>query len=227
MDLNANQSFPGSAESIAEQAISQVQARSRVQQHQSTKPRPAHSERTVQHVIAMNRAIYRIARHWVLAVNSLLFLYFAQLLLAPALVVAGQRGLAQPIYSFNGLFCHQDPDRSFFVFGQKMACCQRCAAIYGGLFMCGLVYAACRRHLRMPKLTFAGLLVLPIVVDGGTQLIGLHQSNMMLRVITGALFAIAVCWLMFPYLETGFAAMRTKIEERFTRLVAEGRAQPL
>jgi hypothetical protein len=48
-----------------------------------------------------------------------------------------------------------------------------------------------------------------------------------LRVITGAIFAAGVCWLLFPHLEAGFARMRDQIERRFARLVAEGRARPL
>jgi uncharacterized membrane protein len=223
--MDVNPPFPGSSDSVAEQAISQVQTRARSRQQQ--RPRPAHSERTVRLVLAMNRAVYRVARHWLLVVNSFLFVYLLQLFLAPIFAASGHRGLARPLYAFNGIFCHQDPERSFFVFGQKMACCQRCAAIYIGMFLLGLGFVACRHRLRVPSWRTAGLLAIPVVVDGGAQLIGIHESTAALRVATGALFAGAVCWVMFPYLENGFAAMRIKIEERFARLVAEGRAQPL
>jgi hypothetical protein len=45
--------------------------------------------------------------------------------------------------------------------------------------------------------------------------------------VTGALLGAGICWLLFPYLEIGFAEMREKLEHRFGRLVAEGRAQAL
>ncbi len=219
--MQASETCPGCATSVAEQALSQVQARAQ----RRTRKNP--SERTVRTVLALNRGVYRIARHWLFFVNSFLFLYLAQLFLAPALVAAGQRDWARPIYGFNGLFCHQRPDRSFQVFGQKMACCQRCAAIYGSMFLLGLLFVAFRNRIRVPSWRAAGLLAAPVAVDGLAQMAGTHESNAALRVITGAIFAAGVCWLLFPYLEAGFARMRAQIERRFTRLVAEGRARPL
>ncbi len=188
---------------------------------------PRHGKRTVRLVLAIDRAIYRLARHWLFAVNSFLFSYVALLFLAPILAAAGHPGWARPIYAVNHLFCHQRLDRSFYVFGQKMACCQRCAAIYGTLFLLGLAFAMVRGHVRRPRPTRVGLLAAPIALDGLTQLAGLRESAMPLRVVTGALFGAAVCWLLFPFLETGFADMRAQLERRFARLVAAGRAQPL
>jgi uncharacterized membrane protein len=199
----------------------------RVQARARTRPATKHGARTVRTVIALNRVAYRFARHWLFLANSFLFVYLAQLFLAPALAAAGHRGLARPIYRFDGLFCHQRPDRSFSVFGQKMACCQRCAAIYGSMFLLGLLFVALRNRITAPSWRAVGLLALPLVIDGGAQLVGLHESNVVLRLITGAIFAAGVCWLLFPYLETGFAQMRVQIEGRFARLVAEGRARPL
>lgn len=219
--MEASDTCPSCGNSVAEQAINRVQARA------TTRARRQHSERTVRTVLAVNRAVYRFARHWLLFVNGFLFVYVVQLFLAPALVAAGHQDWARPIYGFNGLFCHQRPDRSFFVFGHKMACCERCAAIYGSMFLLGLLFVVLRSRIRFPSWRAAGLLATPVAIDGLAQLVGLHESNAALRVITGAVFAIGVCWLLFPYLEVGFAQMRAQIERRFARLVAEGRARPL
>ncbi|HKG24536.1 MAG TPA: DUF2085 domain-containing protein [Thermomicrobiales bacterium] len=212
---------PNCGNSVTEQAISRMQACANV------RARKQHGERTVRTVLALNRAVYRFGRHWLIFVNSFFFVYAAQLFLAPALVAAGHREWARPIYGFDGLFCHQRPDRSFYVFGQKMACCQRCAAIYGSMFLLGLLFVALRDRIRVPSWRAAGLLATPVAVDGLVQLAGVHESSAALRVITGAIFAIGVCWLLFPYLEAGFVQMRAQIERRFARLVAEGRARPL
>jgi uncharacterized membrane protein len=219
--MQSSDTCPGCGGSVAEQAIQQVQARTR------TRTGAKRGARTVRAVIALNRAVYRFARHWLFFVNSFLFVYVAQLFLAPALAAAGHRGWAKPIYGFDGLFCHQRPDRSFYVFGQKMACCQRCFAIYGSMFLLGLFFVTLRDRIRTPSWRAVGLLATPVAVDGGAQLVGLHESNAALRVITGAVFAVGVCWLLFPYLERGFDQMRAQIEGRFARLVAEGRARPL
>jgi uncharacterized membrane protein len=219
--MDARETCPGCGTSVAEQAIGQVQARA------LSRARKKPSARTVRLVLAMNRAVYRLARHWLFWVNGFLFLYVAQLFLAPALVAAGRQDWARPIYGFDGLFCHQRADRSFHVFGEKMACCQRCAAIYGSMFLLGLLFVAIRDRIRVPSWRAAGLLATPVAVDGLAQMAGAHESNAALRVVTGAVFAIGVCWLLFPYLDAGFARMRDQIEHRFARLVAEGRARPL
>lgn len=178
-------------------------------------------------IIALDRAIYAVARHWLFATNGIFFLYAAGLFVAPALRAAGYAGLAQPIYDVNRLFCHQRPDRSFYVFGQQMATCQRCTAIYVALLAAGLVYAAARRHVPPPRLMGIVLLTAPMAVDGFGELFGQWESTAASRVLTGSLFGVAVCWGLLPWLEIGFARMRAQIEALFARLVAEGRARPL
>jgi uncharacterized membrane protein len=66
-----------------------------------------------------------------------------------------------------------------------------------------------------------------MAIDGFTQLFGWRQSTWELRVITGSIFAVAVAWLMFPRLEIGFREIQQTVEDRFERLVREGRAAPL
>jgi uncharacterized membrane protein len=141
------------------------------------------------------------SRHWLALLGGGFFLWNAQFYLAPALRAAGQSTLAKPIYAYDGLFCHQRADRSFFVFGEKMACCERCAAIYGTLFLCTLLFAFLRSRLPIPRWRTLFLLSLPIAIDGGTQLVGLRESTAALRVITGALFGFAAAWLMLTVLE--------------------------
>jgi uncharacterized membrane protein len=79
----------------------------------------------------------------------------------------------------------------------------------------------------VPAWRTVGLLAAPVAIDGLTQVTGLRESTTTLRVITGAFLGAGICWLLFPYLEIGFAEMRDKLESRFGRLAAEGRARPL
>jgi len=51
--------------------------------------------------------------------------------------------------------------------------------------------------------------LLPMALDGGTQLFGLRESNWLLRSLTGAIFGIASVWLAYPYIED---AMQEVIE---------------
>ncbi len=188
---------------------------------------PSREPASVKAILAVDRAIYAVARRWLHSVNGAILLWLALAALAPVLRAGGFGGWARAIYALNRPFCHQRDDRSFHLLGEKMACCERCAAIYGGMLLFGVGFFALRGRLR--RLTWRGfaLLCLPIAVDGLTQLVGLRESTWVLRTVTGFLFGAGLSWLMLPYLETGFADIRDQLERRFARLVAQGRTRPL
>ena len=96
--------------------------------------------------------------------------------------------------------------------GWKVAICQRDVAIYGGILIAGLVYALLRPRLRregqkLPKMPvwLYLLLLLPIALDGFTQLFGLRESTPELRFFTGALMGAATVWLAYPYVDDAMA----------------------
>ncbi len=45
------------------------------------------------------------------------------------------------------------------------------------------------------------LLLVPMAVDGGTQLVGLRESDWAMRLITGGIFGAALVALAYPYVE--------------------------
>jgi len=178
-------------------------------------------------IIAVDRLIYRFAGRWLFGFNLVVGVYALAVILAPILRALGYRGAAKPIYGFFGLFCHQDPDRSFRVFGQQFACCERCAAIYGSIALFGLLFAFSRDRVRRPSYVAMVLLVSPVALDGMAVGSGLYGSNAVMRVITGTMFGLAMIWFLYPRFEAGFDTIRTRIETLFDRLVAQGRAKPL
>lgn len=182
---------------------------------------------TTRAIIAADRAIYRFAGRWILGFNLVVIGYAALVVLAPILAALGYGSAARPIYRFFGLFCHQDPDRSFHVFGHQFACCERCAAIYGSMALFGLLFAFAKGRLRNPRYPELVLLISPVVLDGMAVGSGIYGGNGVMRVITGTLFGLAVIWLLYPRFDAGFATMRTRLETLFDRLVAQGRAKPL
>jgi uncharacterized membrane protein len=98
--------------------------------------------------------------------------------------------------------------------GYKLALCQRDMALYGGLLGAGLLFSLVRGRLRPLKLWIFGLFLLPMAVDGITQLLFLRESTWPLRVVTGALVGIASVWLLYPHLETAFAEIRQQVITR-------------
>lgn len=178
-------------------------------------------------IIAVDRVIYHLARHWVWLLNGIAALFVVPPLVAPYLAATGHTVAASWIYRFFSLTCHQKPEHSFFIAGHQVAFCQRDTAIYGGLLLFGLLYAVVRHRVRPASLWIGALLAAPMAVDGLTQLVGLRESTPTLRVLTGGLFALGVAWIVFPRLNEGFAEIEAVLRARFDRLAREGRARPL
>ncbi len=70
-------------------------------------------------VIALDRLVYRLTRHWVLVIAVVLGVYVGLPFLAPVFMQLGWKGAANVIYAFYSTQCHQMPQRSFFLFGPK------------------------------------------------------------------------------------------------------------
>lgn len=99
--------------------------------------------------------------------------------------------------------------------GFKVAVCQRDVAIYGSVVLAGLLFGMLRGRVRGIGLKIYLLLLIPIALDGLSQLFGLRESNWWLRTVTGALFGGASVWLAYPYIE---AAMRDVVRSEEMRL---------
>jgi len=92
--------------------------------------------------------------------------------------------------------------------GYKVAICERDVAIYGTILLAGLLFALVRRWWgrngrpspKLPLWAYA-LLLIPLFVDGATQLIGLRESTWLLRLLTGGLFGLATVALAYPYVQ--------------------------
>jgi uncharacterized membrane protein len=171
-----------------------------------------------------------LATRWLLVLNALTLSFVGGAFAAPLLAAVGFVDAANAIYDTYRAVCHQWAFRSFFLLGPqalhshaeleavgldpfhflgspelgwKMAFCERDLAIFSGVLLFGLLYAARWRHLGMRPanyLVFA-VLCLPMAVDGLTQLLGLRESTWELRVATGSLFGVASAWLLYPRLQ--------------------------
>lgn len=100
--------------------------------------------------------------------------------------------------------------------GLKVALCQRDVAIYAAVAGAGLIYGIARRFGRVRPLSWKIflLLLIPMAIDGGTQLVGLRESNWLLRTVTGVLFGASAVWLAYPYVEEAMADVFTTESRR-------------
>ena len=153
-------------------------------------------------------------RHWLLLANTGAALYAGLPWLSPLAKCAGFPLLGDFLFRLYTPLCHQLPERSFVVCGHQVAFCHRCAAMYSAIVVAGLLFALLRRRLRPTSLKVAGLLLLPMLVDGGTHMINdifglgfrgggdaIGTPNFWLRMITGVLVGVAVLIAVYPRVE--------------------------
>lgn len=72
-------------------------------------------------VIAIDRFIYWLSKHWIGLFSVLAAIYVGLPILAPVLMNAGATGPGQTIYTLYSPMCHQMASRSFFLFGEQPA----------------------------------------------------------------------------------------------------------
>ncbi len=69
----------------------------------------------------LDKLVFWLAKHWLLLVNLVIAVYAGLPVLAPMLMGLGYDWPARMIYTFYGSQCHQLPQRSFFLFGPRLA----------------------------------------------------------------------------------------------------------
>lgn len=69
--------------------------------------------------IGINRLLYRTSRHWLLVISALIGVYVSLPWLAPLFMAWGWTSIGELIYLVYATQCHQMPQRSFFLFGER------------------------------------------------------------------------------------------------------------
>ena len=175
---------------------------------------------------------WAIRRHWLLVTNLAVAVFVGLPFVAPVLMATGYPDAADAIYAAYQHVCHQWAFRSYFLFGPhleygralgslvgtdgmyhtvgspalgyKVAFCERDVAIYLAVLVAGIAYGRLRDRLPELGLTGYSLLILPMAIDGFTQLFGWRESTVELRTATGVLFGVASVWLIYPRIDALF-----------------------
>jgi uncharacterized membrane protein len=96
----------------------------------------------------------------------------------------------------------------------------------------GLIFSLFRKRMKpLPILIWLLVGVLPIALDGGTQILSEfpflsfphRESTPFLRTITGTLFGIMNIWMAFPYLEVSMNDIRVMVTSKL--VAAEQRTE--
>lgn len=163
----------------------------------------------------INAAVGWGLRHWLLFANMLVLLYGGIPWLSPLAHSAGYHWLGNLLFAIYTPLCHQKPTQSFFLNGYQLGFCERETAMYATLFAGGLMFAPLRTWIKPIPIRFGLLLLVPMLLDGGTQLVDdlLHNPilrgtndtigsfNFWTRMATALLFSLAIVLAVYPRLE--------------------------
>jgi uncharacterized membrane protein len=146
-----------------------------------------------------------IGDHWLAILNTVLGIFIGLSALGPILYALGFNGPASMLFDGYRFVCGQTPSHSFYIAGYQMCLCSRCLAIYSSILIGGLFLVMYRRRqffeLRPLSWRLWVVGMLPMALDGGTQLFGLHESNVYLRLLTGTIFGLCTAWFVLPQIE--------------------------
>jgi Predicted membrane protein len=121
--------------------------------------------------------------------------------------LASHDGAASVLASFSYRFfshvCHQLDSRSFHVDGNKFAVCIRCFSIYTTFFL-GIVFFPKIERTKLAAVSPRVLLAfsaLPMAIDVALAGLGISESTVLTRIVTGSLFGLALSIILTPDLE--------------------------
>ncbi|MFH1786736.1 MAG: DUF2085 domain-containing protein [archaeon] len=102
--------------------------------------------------------------------------------------------MIEQIYNLGFFICHQMIPSSHFFNGLQFPLCARQVGMHLG-FLIGLFSLYITGEYRYRKTTkYLLLFIVPLGIDGFTQLVGLRESSFHLRVATGLIFGIGMAY---------------------------------
>lgn len=109
---------------------------------------------------------------------------------------------AAAIYATFSPFCHQLPERCFWLWSQPLPLCGRCLGILSGFFLGTILYPMLRslRSTHLPSVRWLVLFSLPIAVDTFSNLASLWNTPTWPRFCLGLSWGIILPFYFFPVL---------------------------
>ena len=142
-----------------------------------------------------------LLRYWAHILTGVLGLIVFITLLIPFLSYLGLDIIAKPLFFALHAICAQIPSHSFYILGHQLGMCVRNLFIYGSMFVGGLVFVLSKKRLPGIPWWVWVLMILPMALDGTTQLVGWRESTWVLRMITGALFGLGSILFALPLMQ--------------------------
>jgi uncharacterized membrane protein len=139
-----------------------------------------------------------LLNHWATLLTSILGIIVFAALSVPFLSYFDLDALSKQIFFALHLVCAQIPSHSFYIFGHQLGMCERNFSLYSSMFITSLIFVLSKKRLTGIPWWLWLLLILPMAIDGTTQMFGLRESTWQLRVLTGTLFGLGNIWFALP-----------------------------
>jgi uncharacterized membrane protein len=127
------------------------------------------------------------------------------LIVATPIMASGEgvfRTAAAALYVFFSAICHQWDSHSFHLFGEKFPVCIRCSGIYFGFLLGIVLYPRLGKGLEHRfgprRLLFAA--IAGMAIDVMLSVLGISESTVVTRLVTGAAFGILTAFVLTPVL---------------------------
>lgn len=109
--------------------------------------------------------------------------------------------LSIPYKKLSKVFiCHNLPERTFKIKDTYLPICSRCTGVYLGLYIYCILSFFTKIFISMNMILFGSLIIIPMILDGFTQLMDIRESNNRLRFISGLFGGIGLC-ILFKAIE--------------------------
>jgi uncharacterized membrane protein len=139
--------------------------------------------------------------HWATMITWMLGILVFAALSVPFLSYFGLDGISKQIFFALHLVCAQIPSHSFYIFGHQLGMCARNFSIYASMFIGSLIFVLSKKRIPGIPWWIWVLMILPLALDGTTQMFGWRESTWELRVLTGTLFGLGNVWFALPLIQ--------------------------
>jgi uncharacterized membrane protein len=142
-----------------------------------------------------------LIQHWATMITYALGILVFAALSVPFLSYFGLDGISKQIFFALHMVCAQIPSHSFYIFGHQLGMCARNFSIYASMFIGSLIFVLSKKRIPGIPWWLWILMILPMALDGTTQMFGLRESTWELRVLTGTLFGLGNVWFALPLIQ--------------------------
>jgi uncharacterized membrane protein len=142
-----------------------------------------------------------LINYWATMITCVLGTLVFAALSVPFLSYFGLDGISKQIFFALHMVCAQIPSHSFYIFGHQLGMCERNISIYTSMFIGSLIFVLSKKRIPGIPWWIWILMILPLALDGTTQMFGWRESTWELRVLTGTLFGLGNVWFALPLIQ--------------------------